>query len=102
MPFLLAGDFAPNYGDAWRESTKKAAGLPFCRRGRLGRMALLSHSSARRRLAMNRITTPLPGTVEDPRYPDQDGRFMGDTDFHNVAMTDLKQALQDHFADEPV
>ena len=51
---------------------------------------------------MNPITAPLPGTVPDPRYPDEDGRFMGDTDFHNVAMTDLKQALQDHFADEPV
>jgi hypothetical protein len=52
---------------------------------------------------MNPVTAaPLPGTVYDPRYPDEDGRFMGDTDFHNVAMTDLKQALEDHFADQPV
>jgi hypothetical protein len=65
-------------------------------------MALLPCCSAQGRKAMNPITAPLPGTVPDPRYPDEDGRFMGDTDFHNVAMTDLKQALQDHFADEPV
>jgi Uma2 family endonuclease len=51
---------------------------------------------------MNPITAPLPGTVEDRRYPDQDGRFMGDTEFHDVAMTDLKLALKDHFADQPV
>jgi hypothetical protein len=52
---------------------------------------------------MNRATAaPLPGTLEDPRYPDQDGRFMGDTDFHNLAMSDVRQALEDHFADEDV
>jgi hypothetical protein len=52
---------------------------------------------------MNRvITAPLPGTLEDPRYPDQDGRFMGDTDFHNHAMTDLREGLEDHFADQQV
>lgn len=52
---------------------------------------------------MNRATTgPLPGTLEDPRYPDQDGRFMGETDFHNHAMTDLREGLEDHFADEQV
>jgi len=52
---------------------------------------------------MNRpVSTPLPGTVYDPRYPDQDGRFMGDTDFHNRAMSNLRDGLEDHFADEQV
>jgi Uma2 family endonuclease len=51
---------------------------------------------------MNDVATaPLPGTQIDPRYPDSDGRFMGDTDYHNVAMTLLKQALEDHFAETP-
>jgi Uma2 family endonuclease len=44
---------------------------------------------------------PLPGTQEDPRYPDSDGRPMGDTDFHNVAMHWLRDALEDHFAAAP-
>jgi Uma2 family endonuclease len=44
------------------------------------------------------VTPPLPGTTIDPRYPDSDGRFMGETDFHNVAMVWLKEALQDFFA----
>jgi Uma2 family endonuclease len=49
---------------------------------------------------MNDVASvPLPGTQVDPRYPDSDGRFMGDTDFHNVAMTLLKEGLEDHFAD---
>jgi Uma2 family endonuclease len=47
------------------------------------------------------ITAPLPGTVPDPKYPDSDGRFMGDTDFHNLALIDLRQTLDDHFADVP-
>jgi Uma2 family endonuclease len=42
---------------------------------------------------------PLPGTQLDPRYPDSDGRFMGDTDFHNLAMILLREGLEDHFAD---
>jgi hypothetical protein len=45
---------------------------------------------------------PLSGTVPDPRYPDSDGRFMGETDFHNVAMIWLREAIQDHFADHLV
>lgn len=45
---------------------------------------------------------PLPGTRIDPRYPDSDGRFMGDTDFHHQAMNWLYEALQDHFAGQPV
>jgi Uma2 family endonuclease len=44
------------------------------------------------------VTAPLPGTVPDPKYPDSDGRPMGDTDFHNLALTDLRQGLEDHFA----
>ena len=52
---------------------------------------------------MNSITTaPLPGTLIDPRYPDSDGRFMGETDYHNLAMSDLRDNLQDHFVDQPV
>src|SRR3954463_3266420 len=48
---------------------------------------------------MNRITTPLPGTAIDPRYPDSDGRFMGETDFHYVAMSLLHDGLEDYYAD---
>jgi Uma2 family endonuclease len=40
-------------------------------------------------------TPPLPGTTIDPRFPDEDGRPMGDTDFHNEALVLLKQALED-------
>ncbi len=51
---------------------------------------------------MNYLPAALPGTLPDPRYPDSDGRFMGDTDFHNVAMIWLREALEDHFAGQPV
>jgi hypothetical protein len=34
---------------------------------------------------MNLLLTPLPRTSDDPRYPDSNGRFVGETDFHNVA-----------------
>jgi Uma2 family endonuclease len=51
---------------------------------------------------MNRVSgAPLPGTQEDPRYPDSDGRPTGDTDFHDVALTWLCEALKGHFADIP-
>jgi Uma2 family endonuclease len=51
---------------------------------------------------MNRVSgAPLPGTQVNPRYPDSNGRFMGDTDFHNRAMYWLRDALEDHFADAP-
>ena len=46
------------------------------------------------------IRRPLPGTVPDPRYPDSDGRFMGDTDYHNHAMRDIFEGLEDHFVHE--
>jgi hypothetical protein len=45
---------------------------------------------------------PLPGTVPDPLYPDSDGRFMGDTDFHAHAQIHLREGLQDFFASMPV
>jgi Uma2 family endonuclease len=38
---------------------------------------------------------PLPGTTYDPRFPDEDDRPMGDTDFHTDAMSWLRDALQD-------
>ena len=44
---------------------------------------------------------PLPGTTVDPRYPDTNGRFMGDTDYHSVAISSLREGLEDHFADVP-
>jgi hypothetical protein len=47
---------------------------------------------------MLRTKTPLPGTTIDPRYPDSDGRPMGDTDFHSSALVWLRDALQDFFA----
>ena len=43
-------------------------------------------------------TQPLPGTAYDPLYPDEDGRPMGDTDFHTLALVWLRQALEDCFA----
>jgi Uma2 family endonuclease len=44
---------------------------------------------------------PLPGTIPDPRFPDQDGRFMGDTDFHFAALIWLREALQDYLIRPP-
>jgi len=46
-------------------------------------------------------TIPLPGTLEDPLYPDSDGRPMGETDFHTIAQRWLVDGLQDFFADWP-
>ncbi len=42
---------------------------------------------------------PLPGTVEDPRYPDGDGKPMAETYVHVTAIILLLQALQDLLAD---
>jgi Uma2 family endonuclease len=47
------------------------------------------------------ISFPLPGTLEDRRYPDSRGSQMGNSDFHNVAMRLLWGALEGHFADRP-
>src|SRR5260370_24895102 len=44
------------------------------------------------------VAQPLPGTVLDPMYPDEDGRPMGDRDFHSAALVWLRQALEDFFA----
>src|SRR5439155_13698964 len=41
-------------------------------------------------------------TVYNPLYPDEDGRPMGDTDYHSVALIALREGLEDFFADEPV
>jgi Uma2 family endonuclease len=51
---------------------------------------------------IQRTTTALPGTLYDPRYPDEDGRPMGDTDFHNIAQILLREGLEDRFADQMV
>ena len=48
---------------------------------------------------MQLATRPLPGTLLDPMYPDEDGRPMGDTDFHSAALVWLRQSLEDFFAD---
>jgi Uma2 family endonuclease len=48
---------------------------------------------------MNQITMSLPGTTIDPRYPDSDGRFMGETDYHNDSIIQIRQDLEDYFAD---
>jgi Uma2 family endonuclease len=44
-------------------------------------------------------SAPLPGTQIDPRYPDSDGRPMGDTEFHNQALRWLQDALDQYYAD---
>ena len=48
---------------------------------------------------MNLLVRPLPGTTIDPRYADSNGRFMGETDFHTVATIQIREALEDHYAD---
>jgi Uma2 family endonuclease len=51
---------------------------------------------------MNRLITTaelLPGTSVDPRYPDSDGRSMGDTEFHNVSIGDICDRLGLRYAD---
>ena len=45
------------------------------------------------------VRQPLPGTVVDPLYPDEDGRPMGDTDYHSIALISLREGLQDFFGD---
>jgi Uma2 family endonuclease len=50
---------------------------------------------------MRLADAPLPGTTVDPRYPDTNGRFMGDTDYHSIAISGLREGLEDHFADVP-
>jgi Uma2 family endonuclease len=50
---------------------------------------------------MNRITASLPGTTIDPRYPESDGRFMGETEYHNDAQSQIREVVEDHLADLP-
>jgi Uma2 family endonuclease len=47
------------------------------------------------------VGKPLPGTTIDQKYPDQDGRPMGDTEYHSAAQIWLREGLQDYFAPEP-
>ena len=44
---------------------------------------------------------PLPGTLIDPLYPDEDGRFKGETDFHTHARKDLHECLEVFFDPVP-
>jgi len=44
---------------------------------------------------------PLPGTTIDPRFPDEDGRPMGDTGFHYAAIFWLYETLQDYLTGPP-
>jgi hypothetical protein len=48
---------------------------------------------------MSQIAMPLPGTAIDPRYPDSDGRFTGETDYHNRSIMQIRQDLENFFAD---
>jgi Uma2 family endonuclease len=48
-----------------------------------------------------RLTRPLPGTVSDPRYPEWMKKPMGDTDFQSIAMTQLRDTLDDVFINDP-
>jgi Uma2 family endonuclease len=41
---------------------------------------------------------PLPGTVDDPLYPHEDGKLLGESDYHMDALIWLREALQDYFA----
>jgi Uma2 family endonuclease len=51
---------------------------------------------------MNRVrSAPLPGTQIDPRYPDSDGRPMGDAEYHELALRWLIEAPEGYFADVP-
>jgi Uma2 family endonuclease len=45
------------------------------------------------------LVQPLPGTVVNPLYPDEDGRPMGDTDYHSIALVSLREGLEDFFND---
>jgi Uma2 family endonuclease len=46
-----------------------------------------------------RNTLALPGTTVDPVYPDyMRKRYMGETDYHSIAMFGLREMLEDHFA----
>ena len=46
---------------------------------------------------MSISTTPLPGTEADPLYPDSDGKPLGETEWHVIAIFELYGALRRHF-----
>ncbi len=50
---------------------------------------------------MRHPSLPLPGTTILPRFPDSDGRPMGDTQFHTNARFGLYEALEVFFAGAP-
>lgn len=46
---------------------------------------------------MSTILQPLPGTTADPLYPDSDGKPMGETEYHILAITHLYDVLRPWF-----
>lgn len=46
---------------------------------------------------MSTTFEPLPGTTRDPLYPDSDGKPMGETEFHVLAITHLYEVLGQWF-----
>ncbi|HEV7223391.1 MAG TPA: Uma2 family endonuclease [Pirellulales bacterium] len=49
---------------------------------------------------MSISTTPLPGTAADPLYPDSDGKPMGETQDHILAIIELYLTLERHFKNQ--
>jgi Uma2 family endonuclease len=47
--------------------------------------------------AMSTTFEPLPGTPADPLYPDSDGKPMGETEYHILAITHLYEVLRPWF-----
>src|SRR5487761_1485780 len=48
-------------------------------------------------LAMSTVFRPPPGTTCDPLYPDSDGKPMGETEYHILAITHLYEVLRPWF-----
>lgn len=46
---------------------------------------------------MSTTLEPLPGTTRDPLYPDSDGKPMGETEYHILAITHLYEVLRPWF-----
>ena len=49
---------------------------------------------------MSISTTPLPGTTPDPLYPDSDGKPLGETQDHILAIIELYMTLERHFKNQ--
>jgi Uma2 family endonuclease len=47
------------------------------------------------------LMKPLPGTLPDPLYPEEDTEKVGESDFHLLAWILLREALQDYFSRRP-